>query len=76
MPHENREQLPKIFKEIEEFAYKHNFSQIHLPVNTSDRDSLQQALRSGFRVKTVRIRMTLEQLLQPATGVDLSRWAM
>lgn len=76
LSHEKREQLPKLFSAIEEFAYKHNFSQIHIAVNNSDPDSLQQVLRSGFRVKAVRIRMTLKQLLEPATGVDLSRWAM
>lgn len=76
MPHEMPERLPKLFTAIEEFAYKQNFSQIHLTVNTSDLNSLQQALRSGFRVKAVRIRMTLDHLLEPATGVDLSRWAM
>jgi hypothetical protein len=73
---EKRDRLPILFRAIEQFAYKHNFSQIHLSVNTSDPDSLQEALRSGFRVKAVRIRMTLGQLLEPATGVDLSRWAM
>ncbi|MDJ0636298.1 MAG: GNAT family N-acetyltransferase [Xenococcaceae cyanobacterium MO_188.B29] len=76
MPHETRKQLPKLFGAIEEIAYKRNFSQIHLAVNTSDGESLQQTLRYGFRVKAVRIRMTLEKILEPATGVDLSRWAM
>ena len=76
MSYEKREQLPKLFKAIDELAYKRHFSEIHLAVNASDPDSLQQALRSGFRVKAVRIRMTLEKLLEPATGVDLSRWAM
>ncbi len=76
MSHEKREQLPKIFGAIEGLAYKRNFSEIHLAVNTSDSESLQQALKYGFRVKAVRIRMTLEHLLEPATGVDLSRWAM
>ena len=70
MPHEKREELPKLFNAIEEFAYKRKFSQIHLAVNTSDQESLQQTLRYGFRVKAVRIRMTLEKLLEPATGVD------
>ena len=76
MPYEKREQLPKIFSAIEQLAYKGNFAQIHLAVNTSDGESLQQTLKFGFRVKAVRIRMTLEQIIEPATGVDLSRWAM
>jgi GNAT superfamily N-acetyltransferase len=76
MSHEKREQLPKLFNAIEELAYKRNFAQIHLAVNTSDPESLQQALKYGFRVKAMRIRMTLEKILEPATGVDLSRWAM
>ena len=76
IPHAKRKQLPKLLGTIEGLAHKRNFSEIHLAVNTSDSESLQQALRAGFRVKAVRIRMTLEQILEPATGVDLSRWAM
>lgn len=76
MPNDKRSQLAALFKAIEGLACQKNYSQLHLAVNTSDPESLQQALRYGFRVKAVRIRMTLEHLLRPATGVDLSRWAM
>ena len=76
MSHAKRDQLTKLLGAIEGLAYKRNFSEIHLAVNTSDSESLQQALKYGFRVKAVRIRMTLEKILEPATGVDLSRWAM
>lgn len=76
IPYEKRQQLPKLLNAIEELAYKRNYSQIHLAINTSDPESLKQTLRASFRVKAVRIRMTLKQLLESATGVDLSRWAM
>ena len=76
IPHETRDRLPKIFSAIEQLAYKRNFSEIHLAVNTTDSESLQQTSIYGFRVKAVRLRMTLEQILEPAIGVDLSRWAM
>lgn len=76
MPKEQRNELPTVFNAIEGLAYQQNYSQIHLAVDAGDPESLRQALRSGFRVKAVRIRMTLEHLLEPAIGVDLSRWAM
>jgi hypothetical protein len=76
MPKEQRNELPTVFNAIEGLAYQQNYSQIHLAVDAGDPESLRQALRYGFRVKAVRIRMTLEHLLEPAIGVDLSRWAM
>ncbi len=76
IPMHARKHLPEVLSAIEGLACNRNYSQLALAVNASDSESLQQAFRYGFRVKAVRIRMTFEQRLEPATGVDLSRWAM
>ena len=76
MPHEVRQRLPEVLSAIENLAGEKHDTQLDLFVDTSAPDALQHALKYGFRVRSLWIRMALNQAPPPPSGVDLSLWAM
>lgn len=76
MPHEVRQRLPEVLSAIEDLAWEKHYKQLDLFVDTSTPDALQHALKYGFRVRSLWIRMALNQSPPPPSGVDLSLWAM
>jgi GNAT superfamily N-acetyltransferase len=73
---EARERLGHVLSAVESFVASRNLSEVILPVNAIDAETLQWVLAKEWRVQKIMLRMVYKKTFVPAAGIDLSRWLM
>jgi ribosomal protein S18 acetylase RimI-like enzyme len=72
----SRERLGEVLQLLQSYAQQKQASQISLPVNAIDSSALQEAMKNGFRVGRVLLRLVYQGECICPEGIVMSRWIM
>ncbi|MBN1427511.1 MAG: GNAT family N-acetyltransferase [Anaerolineae bacterium] len=72
----SRERLGEVLQLLQPYAQQKQVGQITLPVNAIDSSALQEAMKNGFRVGRVLLRLVYQGECIRPEGIVMSRWIM